>query len=189
MDKQKGLAEKSFFVWAGIIASLIAIYVFISGNQDIHDELDSYFSVEQPTAFPTPTLVTLPDTITLSFYFYWINHTGSKGNQWDDSILLSAWEETTVDFRCKEFGGCDYETFRDYWLNWKVQGTLYECGSSVVDAELIYYPKDEASGLQTIGPFFRRYILVEESGVQKINEAVDIQGPCIFYESKTAVTP
>ncbi len=185
----KKLAEHPIVVLIGFIASVIGIYMFISGKQNIRDALDIRLPVAKPTAFLTPTLIPVSGIFDVSFFFHWINYTGSKGTQFDDSMLLSAWDITTADFRCKEYAQCDYEAFRDFWLDWKVEATLYECSSNVVDAEQTYYPKNETSGLQPIGPFFRRYILIEEGGVLKINEAADIQGPCIFYLSKTMVTP
>ena len=187
MDKRKSLADKSFFAWIGIIASLIAIYAFITGNQDIHDELYSYFSIGQPTVLPTIEYPPIPDTTILAMYFGWVNQASSKNSQYNDTMLSYAWEFTTEDYRCKEFTQCGYEAFRDYWLTWKVQATLYECGSSIVDAEQTYYPKDETSGLQPVGPIFRRYIMTERP--VQIKEAVDIQGPCILYISKVEVTP
>lgn len=123
----------------------------------------------------TPLPLPLPSysaaVISVNNFFSLINNAQTA----DD--LLGAWNLESNSFQCLEAAGCDPVKFQNFWINWKVQYRLYDCGANIVDTAQIYYPKNPLSGSSPTDWFFRRYQLIEEGGQLKINEGSKIESP------------
>ena len=128
-----------------------------------------------PTETPPPLPPTQPPysaaVIAVDNFFSFINNAQTT----DD--LLGAWNLETSHFQCLEAANCVLATFQKFWIGWKVQYSLYDCGFNLVDTAQVYYPRDSSSGSSPIDLGFRQYQLTEENGQLKINSGTKILSP------------
>ena len=165
----KKLAENPIIVLIGLVAGIIAIYSFVTGNQNIQQVIVTNTPFPVIAETPIPQFSKAIETV--NSFFTWINDAQTKED------LLNAWNIESTEFQCSEPAGCDPTGFQNFWIDWKVRYKLYDCGSNIIATEQIYYPRDPFSNSKPTDVLYRKYKLAEEDGQLKIITGENIPDP------------
>lgn len=122
-----------------------------------------------PSLAPSPTFTFVPENVlspavqVVDLHFSSINDAINK----DD--LIRSWNLMTYNFQCNPSDKCEFSTYQDWWWQWHVSYTVYDCDPYTVVVRYILAPRNQPSSTSnTI--FYERYSLIEENAVLKINE-------------------
>ena len=166
-----------------------ALHTLVAMTQQYSLEIITSTPSYLPTDTPTVTFTFSPSATpeyssaikTMDNFFSLINNAQSKAD------LIYSWSLETSEFQCAEAAKCNLSKFQDFWMQFKVNYKLYDCGYNIVDTEQTYYPRDP---LSTSGPrpsFSARYVLKEIGGQLKINNTEITLAPNPLCELRVAV--
>lgn len=129
-------------------------------------------STVSPSATPDSfTVAYSPAVIAVDRFFRGINEAQTAAD------LVSSWELESRAFQQIEPAKGDVTDFQKFWLEWKVQYELYDCGSNTVATAQIYYPRNPNSTATPLRQFYQEYTLVQEDGQLKIDSSNRIASP------------
>ena len=132
-----------------------------------------------PTSAPrpiiTPSLTLTPvlssEVKMMDQYYKYINNAGKK----DD--IQRAWDLLTRKYRCNIYTNCKPAEYLDFWWTRKVHYKLYDCGSMIMQVELIYYYRDSEIEINPDAPTYVKYLLVNDAGQLRIDGGELIERP------------
>ncbi len=84
-------------------------------------------------------------------------------------------------FSVQFYGVTTVETYKNYWWKLQVQYKLYDCGSNVVSAELLFYSRGSTPN-SSKKPEYVTYELIDENGQLKLNSGTPVPGISSYCE-------
>jgi hypothetical protein len=128
------------------------------------------------TSINSPTLPYSDAIIVMTNFYNWINNAGNS----DD--LIKSWNlETTGEngFQQREWAAGKLSNFQYFWWQWKVQYKLFDCGSNVVIAEIVYYSRNTkiTPTPSESTKIFKFQLVVDDDRQLKIDSSTSIEGP------------
>jgi hypothetical protein len=76
-----------------------------------------------------------PAARTVDEYFVAINSAKERGD------LGVAWNLLTPALQCNPSDNCSYAHYEQWWWDWQVRYTIYDCRNTLVDTELVFYSR------------------------------------------------
>jgi hypothetical protein len=122
------------------------------------------------TSAPIPAGPLSAEVRALDQYYKYIN----SAVKYKD--LSKAWDLLTKNYQCSA-NNCELTDFQGWWWPRKVHYKLYDCGSTSVDTELVYYGRDSVNAATPTAPIYIKYRLVKDHGQLKIDAGSRIEKP------------
>lgn len=122
-----------------------------------------------PASTPVPTLAPAgpisPAVITVDMYYTFINAAQ------DATELVIPWNMLTLEEQCNPRDKCELLNFQNKWWQSNVLYRLYDCGTDIVTAEEMRYPRGSKPPSEFSGKQFWIYELVDFDGIMLIGDS------------------